>query len=217
MDATNVTERTRIEDDATNVTERTRIEDDATNVTERTRMEDDATIVTERTRIEGDATVERRSERELVVSRTVNGPARMAFDAWTKPELFERWWAPKSFPISLLSCQMDVRVGGRYRLEFGYEGTTMEFFGRYLEVTPHSRLVWTNDEGESDETITTVTFDEDGGTTLVVVHDLHPSKEALDAAIASGSTSGMPEALAQLDELLVVLAASESLSRGMPS
>jgi uncharacterized protein YndB with AHSA1/START domain len=177
----------------------------------------DATNVIEPTRIEDDATVERRSERELVVSRTVNGPARMVFDAWTKPELFERWWAPKSFPISLLSCEMDVRVGGRYRLVFGYEGSTMEFFGRYLEVTPHSRLVWTNDEGEHDETITTVTFDEDRGTTRVVVHDLHPSKEALDAAIASGSTSGMPEALAQLDELLVILSASEAPSGAMPS
>ena len=103
------------------------------------------------------AVVERTSERELVVKRTVNGPARIVFDAWTKSELLMRWWAPKSFPISLLSCEMDVRVGGRYRLAFGYEGSTMEFFGRYLEVMPTSRLVWTNDEGDG-ETITTVTF-----------------------------------------------------------
>jgi uncharacterized protein YndB with AHSA1/START domain len=171
----------------------------------------DATTQSERTGLENDATMERTSERELVVTRTVNGPARLVFDAWTKPELFERWWAPKSFPISLLSCELDVRVGGRYRLVFGYEGSTMEFFGRYLEVTPPSRLVWTNDEGgEGDDgaTVTTATFEEQGARTLVVVHDLHPSKEALDAAIASGSTSGMPEALAQLDELLVALDAS---------
>src|SRR6266545_6172257 len=98
------------------------------------------------------ATVERTSERELVVTRTVNGSPHIVFDAWTRPELLERWWAPKSFPISLLSVETDVRVGGRYRLVFGYEGSTMEFFGRYLEVTPPSRLVWTNDEGDDGGT-----------------------------------------------------------------
>ena len=152
-------------------------------------------------------TAERTSERELVVTRTVNGPARLVFEAWTKAELLERWWTPKSFPISLLSVEMDARVGGRYRLVFGYEGSTMEFFGRYLEVTPHSRLVLTNDEGDDGGAVTTVTFDETGGRTRLTVHDLYPSKEALDAAIASGSTSGMPEALDQLDELVVTLGA----------
>jgi uncharacterized protein YndB with AHSA1/START domain len=154
-----------------------------------------------------DTTAERTSERELVVTRTVNGPARLVFEAWTNAELLERWWAPKSFPIKLLSCETDVRVGGRYRLVFGYEGSTMEFFGRYLEVAPPARLVWTNDEGDG-ETITTVTFEETGGRTRLTVHDLYPSRESLDAAIASGSTSGMPEALEQLDELLVSLGAS---------
>jgi uncharacterized protein YndB with AHSA1/START domain len=156
------------------------------------------------------AEVERTSERELVVSRTIHGPARLVFEAWTRPELFERWWVPKSFPISLLSCELDVRVGGGYRLVFGHEGSTMEFFGRYLDVTPHSRLVWTNEEADGGEPVTTVTFEEMGDMTLVAVHDLYPSKEALDEAIASGSTgiSGMPEALEQLDELLVNLGAS---------
>ena len=155
-----------------------------------------------------DTTVERTSERELVVTRTINGPARIVFDAWTRPELLQRWWAPKSFPITLLSCEMDVRVGGGYRLVFGYEDSTFDFFGRYLEVTPHSRLAWTNDEADAGETITTVTFEEIDGRTQLVVHDLYPSAEALDAAIASGSTSGMPESLDQLDELLVDLGAS---------
>lgn len=167
----------------------------------------DATGQGEATFVRNGATVERKSERELVISRTVRGPARIVFEAWTKPELLERWWTPKSFPIKLLSCEMEARVGGNYRLRFGYDGSTFEFFGRYLEVTPHSRLVWTNDEGEG-ETITTVTFEETAGTTLLVVHDLYPSKEALDGAIASGSTSGMPESLEQLDELVVSLGAS---------
>jgi len=159
-----------------------------------------------------DATVERTSERELVVTRNVNGPARLVFEAWTKPELFERWWVPKSIPMSLLTCELDVRVGGMYRLVFGYEGSTMEFFGRYLEVTPPSRLVWTNDEGDEGGAVTTVTFEETAGKTLVTVHDLYPSKEALDDAIASGSTSGMPEQLEQLDELLATLGASAERS-----
>jgi uncharacterized protein YndB with AHSA1/START domain len=153
-------------------------------------------------------TVERKSERELVVTRTFNAPARVVFEAWTRPELFKRWWVPKSCGVSLLSCELDVRVGGGYRLVFSHAGSTMEFFGRYLEVTPHSRLVWTNDEGDDGGAVTTVTFEDKGGKTLLVVHDLYPSKEALDGAIASGSTDGMPETLEQLDELLVTLGAS---------
>jgi uncharacterized protein YndB with AHSA1/START domain len=156
------------------------------------------------------ATTERPSERELVVTRTVSGPPHLVFQAWTEAELLERWWSPKSFPITLLSCETDPRVGGTYRLVFGYEGSTFDFFGRYLEVTPPSRLVWTNDEADGGEQITTVTFEETDGRTLLVVHDLYPSKEALDAAIASGSTSGLSEAIAQLDELLVTLDASEA-------
>jgi len=162
------------------------------------RKENEARPMTNRT------TVERTSERELVVTRTFNGPARIVFEAWTTPELFKRWWAPKSMGMSLRSCEMDVRVGGKYRLEFEPDG--MAFFGTYLEVTPHSRLVWTNEEGDG-QVVTTVTFEEKNGKTLLVVHDLYPSKEALDEAVASGSTSGMPETLDQLDELVLTLGA----------
>jgi uncharacterized protein YndB with AHSA1/START domain len=155
------------------------------------------------------STVERKSERELVVTRTINGPARIVFEAFTKPELFKRWWVPKSFGLTLLSCELDVRVGGTYRLVFSHSGSEpMAFFGRYLEVTPHSRLVWTNDEGDEGGAVTTVTFEENGGKTLLVMHDLYPSKEALDGAIASGATGGMPEQLDELDELVATLAAS---------
>ena len=151
------------------------------------------------------ATVERKSDRELVIARTFNAPARIVFEAWTKPELFRRWWAPKSSGATVVSCDMDVRVGGGYRLEFGHEAAseTMAFFGRYIEVTPPSRLVWTNDES-ADAAVTTVTFEELGGKTLLVLHELYPSKEALDAAIA-GMEGGMPEQFEQLDELLITL------------
>ena len=151
-------------------------------------------------------TVERTSERELVVTRTVKGPARIVFEAWTRPELLKQWWVPKSCGVSLLSCEADVRVGGRYRLVFGHDAANPdEFFGRYIEVTPHSRLVWTNDEGGGS--ITTVTFEEQGGKTLVVLHELYPSKEALDAA-GTGAADAMGETFEQLDELLGTLGAS---------
>ncbi len=155
-------------------------------------------------------TIERKSERELVVTRTVNGPARLVFEAWTKPELFKRWWAPKSTGLSLLSCEMDVRVGGRYRLEFRSDASTpMAFFGSYIEVTPHSRLAWTNDEGDGAGAVTTVTFEEKAGKTLVVMSDLYPSKAALDAALAIGMDAATLETFEQLDELVVTLGASE--------
>ena len=167
----------------------------------------DARKESEPARMKNRTTVERKSERELVVTRTFNGPARLVFEAWTKPELFKRWWVPKSSGVSLLSCEMDVRSGGKYRLVFGKDASKhMEFFGRYIEVTPHSRLVWTNDEGDEEGAVTTVTFEEKGGQTLLVMHDLYPSKEALE--LGSGSVDAMPETLDQLDELLVTLVAS---------
>lgn len=143
-------------------------------------------------------TVERPSDVEVVVTRTVSAPARLVWEAWTKAELFQKWWVPKSFGIALLSCEMDVREGGQYRLVFPYEDTTMEFFGTYLEVNPHSRLVWTNDEGDEGQTITTVTFEESDGKTQIVVHDLYPSADAAN----NGASGAIPEVLAQLEELL---------------
>ncbi len=150
-------------------------------------------------------TVERKSDRELVITRTFDGPVRLVFEAWTKPELLKRWWALKSSGMSLLSCEADVRVGGKYRFEFGRDGSKpmMAFFGKYIEVVPNARLVWTNEESD-DGAVTTVTFEEKDGKTLLVMHELYPSKEALDGIIA-GMEGGMPETFAQLDELLVTL------------
>ena len=151
--------------------------------------------------------VERRSDRETAVTRTFDAPVQILFDAWTRPELFMGWWAPKSMGVPLFSCDMDVRPGGRYRLEFGQDASnTMAFFGKYIEVVPHSRLVWTNDEDEAGA-VTTVTFDEQDGKTLLAFHELYPSKEALDEALAC-MEGGMPEQFEQLDKLLVSLGAS---------
>ncbi|MER9441517.1 SRPBCC family protein [Mesorhizobium sp. M0340] len=149
-------------------------------------------------------TVERKSERELVVTRTFDAPARIVFEAWTKPELFKQWWVPKSMGMLLRSCEMDVRVGGKYRLEF--EPDAMAFFGTYLEVTAHSRLVWTNEEDGEGGPVTTVTFEEKGGKTLLVLHELYPSKEVLEAA-GTGAADAMVETFEQLDELLITLGA----------
>ena len=163
----------------------------------------DATKESE-TAVKSRTTMERTSERELVITRTINAPARIVYDAWTKPEIFRQWWVPKSFGLTLLSCDLDVRVGGQYRLVFRHGDSQMAFFGRYIEVIPHSRIVWTNEEAEDGGPVTTVTFEENGGKTLVVLHELYPSKESLDAAMASGEKSGMDETFEQLDELLAV-------------
>jgi uncharacterized protein YndB with AHSA1/START domain len=146
-------------------------------------------------------TVQRKSDRELVVTRTFDAPARLVFEAWSRPELFKQWWVPKSLGMTLRSCEMDVRTGGTYHLNFG-EG--MDFFGRYLEVTPPSRIVWTNEEGGENGSVTTVTLEEKGGRTLLVMSELYPSKEALDAA-GTGAADATHETFAQLDELLATL------------
>lgn len=164
----------------------------------------DARRESEPTPMKNPTTVERKSERELVVTRTFNGPARIVFEAWTKPELFRQWWVPKSMGMSLLSCEMDLRVGGTYRFVFGPDASqSVAFFGRYIEVAPYSRLVWTNEESD-DGAVTTVTFEEQDGRTLLAMHELYPSKEALDAA-GTGSADATVETFAQLDELLVTL------------
>jgi uncharacterized protein YndB with AHSA1/START domain len=164
----------------------------------------DARRESERAPMKNRTMVERKSERELVVTRTFDAPPRIVFEAWTRPELFQRWWAPKSIGVPLLSVEMDVRVGGGYRLVFGKDAAnSMAFFGKYVEVTPPSRLSWTSDEG-ADGAVTTVTFEDKGGRTLLVHHELYPSKEALDAM-----EGGMlPEQFEQLDELLLTLGAS---------
>jgi len=146
--------------------------------------------------------VERKADRELVVARTFDAPAHIVFEAWSTPELFKQWWVPKSAGMSMISCDMDIRTGGTYRLVFRHPAfdQPMAFFGTYKEVAPHTRMVWTNEESEQGA-LTTVTFEERGGKTLVTLHELYPTKEARDEAIV-GSAEGLPEQFAQLDEML---------------
>jgi uncharacterized protein YndB with AHSA1/START domain len=150
-------------------------------------------------------TVERTSDREVTVTRTINGPARLVFEAFTRAELLRRWWVPRSMGMTLLACEVDARVGGRYRLVFDHSPEPAAFFGTYIEVQPYSRLAWTNDEGGEGGPVTTVTFEEQDGRTLVVLRDTYPTKDALDAA-GTGAEDAMVETFAQLDELLASLA-----------
>jgi uncharacterized protein YndB with AHSA1/START domain len=150
--------------------------------------------------------VERTSDRELVVTRTFNAPAHIVFEAWTEPELLKRWWAPKSFGVSLFECDQDLRVGGAYRFAFGRDPKDPEVFsGRYLEVDPPSRLVLTQlYERMSDvgDVVATAAFEESEGRTRLTLRQLFPSKEALEGALASGMGRGMRVTLDQLDELV---------------
>ena len=150
-------------------------------------------------------TVEKKSEREVVVTRTFDAPARLVFEAWSRPELFRKWWVPRSMGMTLRSCELDVRTGGKYRLVFGDDpANPMAFFGKYLEVVPNKRIVWTNEESGDAGSVTTVTFEERDGKTLLVLSELYPTKEALDAA-GTGAQEAMNETFGQLDELLAEL------------
>ncbi len=157
-------------------------------------------------------TVERKSDREVVVTRTFDAPVRLVFEAWSKPELFKQWWVPRSMGMTLRSCEMDVRTGGKYRLVFGDDpANTMAFFGKYLDVVPNQRIVWTNEESGADGSVTTVTFEEKNGKTTIVMSELYPTKEALDAA-GTGAQDVTHETFGQLDELLASLAATAARS-----
>lgn len=150
-------------------------------------------------------TVQKKSEREVVVTRTFDAPARLVFEAWSEPELFKKWWVPRSMGMTLRSCEMDVRTGGKYRLVFGDNpANPMAFFGTYLDVVPNQRIVWTNEESGDAGSVTTVTFEERDGKTLLVMSELYPTKEALDAA-GTGAQEALNETFVQLDELLAEL------------
>ena len=150
--------------------------------------------------------VKRKSDRELTVTRTFDAPARIVFQAWARLELFKRWWIPKAMGMTVVSCEMDVRTGGAYRLEIRHPdfAEPMPFFGKYLEVIPNARIVWTNEESEGGA-VTTVTFEEKGGKTELTLTERYPTSQALDEAL-EGSAAALPEQFAHLDILLVTLA-----------
>jgi len=153
------------------------------------------------------ASAERQSDCDFVVKRVINAPPSAVFEAWTTAELFQQWWVPKSVGLDLLSCELDVHVGGTYCLTFRHPAfdEPLSFHGRYLEVIPSARLAWTNDEAGGAGQTTTVTFEAEGTGTRVVLRDVYPSMESLDEAINSGSACDMTETFDQLDALLAGL------------
>lgn len=154
----------------------------------------------------GKTEVQRISDREIAVTRTFDAPAHLVFEAWSNPELFARWWVPKSLGVPLRSCEMDVRTGGTYRLEFGQDAeNTFAFFGRYTEVVPAQRIVWTNEEDETGA-ISTVTFVERDGKTFLTFSETYATPEALEASL--GGLDGAPEQFDQLAALLPTLSAA---------
>lgn len=149
----------------------------------------------------GRTAIRRKDDRELVVTRTFDATRELVFRAWSEAELFRKWWMPKDAPAKLVGCDMDVRTGGKYRLEFSMGDQTMAFFGKYLEVVPNEKIVWTNDEGEEDGAVTTVTFADQGGRTVLTFHEVYPTRQALDEAM-QGAAAGLPTQLDQLEEML---------------
>lgn len=151
----------------------------------------------------GGTAVERRSDRELVVTRRFAAPIHLVYRAWADPALFRQWWIPRSYGMTLVSCEMDIRKGGTYRLEIGHPASDqpMAFFGTYLEVVPDERLVWTNEESP-EGAITTVTFATVDGLTEVSISNLFPSAQALEQELESGACDGTRESLGQLESFL---------------
>jgi uncharacterized protein YndB with AHSA1/START domain len=154
--------------------------------------------------VDASTEVKRKSDRELIVTRTFHAPARIVFQAWSNPELFQRWWIPTTFGMRIVACEMEVRAGGSYRLEITPPGSDqpMAFFGRYLEVVQDERIVWTNEEAEGGA-VTTVMFKENNGMTELTLTERYPTSEALDEAL-EGSATALPDQFGQLEELLRV-------------
>lgn len=144
-------------------------------------------------------TVTRKGERELVVTRAFDHPVQAVFDAWANADLFRQWWAPRSMGAVISACEIDARTGGGYRITFGEGAEAMTFFGKYVEVTPPTRLVWTNEEGE-DGPVTTVTFEAEGNRTLLTMSELYPAEVPEDALAGQQAMAG--EQFGQLDEVL---------------
>jgi uncharacterized protein YndB with AHSA1/START domain len=148
-------------------------------------------------------------DRVIIISRTFNAPARIVFDAYTRPELVKRWWAPKSRGVALSLCEADVRVGGKYRYVLSVRGEEIGFSGEYTEVTPHTRLVYTQifePMAEAGAVICTIQLEEREGKTFFVSHESYPSPEARQATIDAGMEGGMRESMDQLDELVASMA-----------
>ncbi len=148
--------------------------------------------------------LERTSDTTLVITRTLRAPPAIVFEAWTNPDYVRRWWAPLSRGVTLTECDADLRPGGEYRYVLTRGKERFAFYGKYLEITPPSRLVYTQifEPFPDAEARITVSFEADGGYTRLVSREVYPSKVALDGALHSGMEDGARETFQQLDELV---------------
>lgn len=156
------------------------------------------------------------SDTEVLVKRGFNAPVELVWQAYTQPDLLRRWLlGPDDWTMPI--CEMDVRVGGKYRWRWKNlkDGKEFGFYGEFLEVTPHSQFRHTEhydpgDFGDSmgeQPAIVTVTFEDRNGTTLVSTLLKYAMKEDRDAALSTGMTDGMEMSYSNLDNVLTSQAA----------
>jgi uncharacterized protein YndB with AHSA1/START domain len=143
------------------------------------------------------------SDREVLLTRVVSAPRRLVFAAWTEPRHLQRWLTgPEGWTMPV--CEIDLRPGGRWRYVYRKaSGKEMTLTGSVLEVAPPERLVTTESWGpEWPETVNTLVLTESEGRTTIALTITYVSKEARDAALATGAMDGMNRAFELLDELL---------------
>ena len=146
------------------------------------------------------------TDREVVITRVVDAPRHLVFDAWTDPRHVSQWLlGPEGWTMPV--CEIDLRPGGSWRYVWRKSsGTEMAMSGAILEVERPVRMVTTERWGpEWPETINTVMFTESGGRTTITHTILYPSREARDAALETGMKDGIEQSFARLDRLLRTL------------
>ena len=144
------------------------------------------------------------TDRDVVVTRTIDAPARIVFEAWSKPEHIKRWFGPAPYPVTM--AEMDFRVGGRYRFAMtDPKGRQMTpFGGEYLEIIPNEKIVFTDafELPGAEEMVMTVTFDEQDGKTTVTVRTTFANLAQKATHVGAGMVEGLSLALEQLDTLV---------------
>jgi uncharacterized protein YndB with AHSA1/START domain len=150
------------------------------------------------------------SDREIQMTRTFNAPRHLVFEAFTNPELLQRWLlGPPGW--TMIVCEVDLRVGGGYRWVWRNDnGTEMGMRGVYREVAPPDRIVATEKFDQAwypGEAVGTITFTEQGGKTTITQTLLYESREARDGVLKSGMERGVA---ASYDHLAEIVAAGNS-------
>ena len=152
------------------------------------------------------------SEREITITRVYDAPARLLFEAYSKPEHIKQWFGPKGWPVTL--CEMDFRTGGRFRFAMtgpsGKQNTP--FGGEYLEIVANRKIVYDNgfETKGAGRMVVTVTYDEiGGGKTRLTIHTVFESIAMRNSHVSRGFEQGTNSGLDQLGDLVAEMAANE--------